>query len=87
MQGWYFYCKETMPASNRLCYFISFVSLDVLTISQVQVGAISSFILSRNHFTNGDLAMALGVWHFAAKSHINVKHVYNRFGNIVLPFA
>ena len=27
--------------------------------------------------------MALGVWHFAAKSHIDVKHVYSRFGNIV----
>ncbi|EDR01138.1 uncharacterized protein LACBIDRAFT_312459 [Laccaria bicolor S238N-H82] len=49
----------------------------------VQVGAISSFILSRNHFANGDLAMALGVWHFAAKSHIDVKRVYSRFGNIV----
>ena len=27
--------------------------------------------------------MALGVWHFAAKSHINVKHVYSQFRNIV----
>jgi len=27
--------------------------------------------------------MALGVWHFAAKSHIDVKHIYSRFGNIV----
>jgi hypothetical protein len=27
--------------------------------------------------------MALGVWHFAIKSHINVKCVYSRFGNIV----
>jgi hypothetical protein len=27
--------------------------------------------------------MALGVWHFAAKSHIDVKRVYSRFGNIV----
>ncbi|KAF8969042.1 hypothetical protein BDZ97DRAFT_1902760 [Flammula alnicola] len=49
----------------------------------VQVGAISSFILSRNRFANGDLAMALGVWHFTAKSHIDVKRVYSQFGNIV----
>jgi len=27
--------------------------------------------------------MALGVWHFAAKSHVDVKRVYSRFGNIV----
>ena len=27
--------------------------------------------------------MALGVWHFAAKSHINVKRIYNWFGNVV----
>jgi hypothetical protein len=27
--------------------------------------------------------MALGVWHFAAKSHIDVKRVYSQFGNIV----
>ena len=45
-----------------ISFFYLFWRFDVLTISQVQVGAISSFILSRNHFTNGDLAMALGVW-------------------------
>ncbi|KDR66902.1 hypothetical protein GALMADRAFT_80370 [Galerina marginata CBS 339.88] len=49
----------------------------------IQVGAISSFILARNHYANGDLAMVLGVWHFAAKSHIDVKRVYSRLGNIV----
>ena len=27
--------------------------------------------------------MALGIWHFVAKSHVDVKHVYSRFGNIV----
>ena len=27
--------------------------------------------------------MALGIWHFAVKSHIDVKRVYSRFGNIV----
>jgi hypothetical protein len=27
--------------------------------------------------------MALGVWHFAAKSHVDIKRVYSRFGNIV----
>ncbi|KAJ7223786.1 hypothetical protein C8J57DRAFT_1440220 [Mycena rebaudengoi] len=45
--------------------------------------AISSFILSRNHNANGDLAMPLGIWHFACKSHVDVKCVYSRFGSIV----
>ncbi|EDR00804.1 uncharacterized protein LACBIDRAFT_312994 [Laccaria bicolor S238N-H82] len=49
----------------------------------IQVGTISSFLLARNHFATGDLAMALGIWHFAIKSHIDVKRVYSRFGNIV----
>ncbi|KAF8159999.1 hypothetical protein B0H34DRAFT_797183 [Crassisporium funariophilum] len=49
----------------------------------VLVGAISAFILARDHYANGYLAMALGVWHFAAKSHIDVKRVYSRLGNIV----
>ncbi|EDR04537.1 uncharacterized protein LACBIDRAFT_330448 [Laccaria bicolor S238N-H82] len=49
----------------------------------VQVGAISSFILTRNHYANGDLAMVLGIWHFAAKSHVDVKRVYSRFGKII----
>ncbi|KAJ7799790.1 hypothetical protein B0H13DRAFT_1673295, partial [Mycena leptocephala] len=46
----------------------------------IQVGAIASFIISRNRYANADLAMALGVWHFACKSHIDVKRVYCRFG-------
>ena len=27
--------------------------------------------------------MVLGIWHFAAKSHVDVKRVHSRFGNIV----
>ncbi|KAJ7321910.1 hypothetical protein DFH08DRAFT_712721 [Mycena albidolilacea] len=49
----------------------------------IQVAAISSFILSRNQYTSGDLALPLGIWHFARKSHIDVKHVYCRFGSII----
>ena len=74
------YRNDTHIQSLVLYQFWRF---DVLTISQVQVGAFSLFILSSNHFANGDLVMALGVWHFAAKSHINVKHVYSHFGNMV----
>ena len=81
-KGGVFIVKKRRPHPT-VSFFYQFWRFDVLTISQVQVGAISSFILSRNHFANGDLAMALGVWHFAAKSHIDVKRVYNRFGNIV----
>ncbi|KAJ7807578.1 hypothetical protein B0H13DRAFT_1928946 [Mycena leptocephala] len=43
------------------------------TNAKIQVGAIASFIISRNRYANADLAMALGVWHFACKSHIDVK--------------
>ncbi|KAJ7689627.1 hypothetical protein B0H17DRAFT_1180201 [Mycena rosella] len=46
----------------------------------IQVGAIASFILSRNRYANGDLAMVLGLWHFACKSHVDVKRVFCRFG-------
>jgi len=27
--------------------------------------------------------MVLSIWHFTAKSHVDVKHVYSQFGNIV----
>jgi len=27
--------------------------------------------------------MVLAIWHFTAKSHVDVKCVYSRFGNIV----
>ncbi|KAJ7815078.1 hypothetical protein B0H14DRAFT_2375595 [Mycena olivaceomarginata] len=49
----------------------------------IQVAAISSFILSRNQYASGDLALPLGIWHFACKSHIDVKRVYCRFGSII----
>ncbi|KAJ7431690.1 hypothetical protein B0H11DRAFT_1848485 [Mycena galericulata] len=49
----------------------------------IQVGAISSFIISRNSYASGDLALPLGIWHFACKSHVDVKRVYCRFGSIV----
>ncbi|KAJ6487520.1 hypothetical protein DFH09DRAFT_1252793 [Mycena vulgaris] len=49
----------------------------------IQVSAITSFIVARNRYANGDLAMALGVWHFACKSHVDVKRVYCRLGGSV----
>ncbi|KAF8143043.1 hypothetical protein K438DRAFT_2111093, partial [Mycena galopus ATCC 62051] len=45
-----------------------------------QVGAIASFILCRNRYANGDLAMALGIWLFACQAHVDVKRVFCRFG-------
>ena len=59
------------------------LGVEFLSVFQVLVGAISAFIFAHNHYANGHLAMALGVWHFAAKSHIDVKRVYSRLGNIV----
>ncbi|KAJ7708549.1 hypothetical protein B0H16DRAFT_1667975 [Mycena metata] len=50
----------------------------------IQVAAIScSFIVSRNQYATGDLALPLAIWHFAVKSHVDVKRVYSRFGSIV----
>ncbi|KAJ7770955.1 hypothetical protein B0H14DRAFT_3096055 [Mycena olivaceomarginata] len=49
----------------------------------IQVGAISSFVLSCNRYASGDLALPLALWHFACKSHVDVKQVYCRFGSIV----
>ncbi|KAJ6584264.1 hypothetical protein B0H10DRAFT_1889863 [Mycena sp. CBHHK59/15] len=39
----------------------------------MQVSAMASFIISRNRYANGDLAMIMGIWHFVCKSHIDVK--------------
>ncbi|KAJ7183909.1 hypothetical protein C8R46DRAFT_1159212 [Mycena filopes] len=49
----------------------------------IQVSAIASFIISRNRYANGDLAMILGLWHIACKSHVDVKRVYCRLGGSV----
>ncbi|KAJ7743227.1 hypothetical protein DFH07DRAFT_869910 [Mycena maculata] len=45
-----------------------------------QVGALASFIVSRNRYANGDMAMPLGIWLFACQVHIDVKRVLCRFG-------
>ncbi|KAJ7661642.1 hypothetical protein B0H17DRAFT_953624 [Mycena rosella] len=45
----------------------------------IQVGAISSFVLSRNRYANGYLALPLAVWQFACKSHVDEKRVFSRF--------
>jgi len=50
---------------------------------QIQVGAISSMVLGRNRYANAYLAMNLSIWHFACKSHVDVKRVYSRFGSIL----
>ena len=78
------YLTESMAASRKrgivilkkrcphliVSIYLIFSLLNANLFSQVQVGAISSFILARNHYANGDLAMVLGIWHFAAKSHV-----------------
>ncbi|KAJ6579213.1 hypothetical protein DFH09DRAFT_1030447 [Mycena vulgaris] len=46
----------------------------------IQVGAISSFITSRNRFASGDLGLPLGLWLFACQAHIDVKRVLWWFG-------
>ncbi|KAJ7704095.1 hypothetical protein B0H17DRAFT_905881, partial [Mycena rosella] len=49
----------------------------------IQVGAISSFITSRNRYASGDLGLPLGLWLFACQAHIDVKCVFCRFGYAV----
>ncbi|KAJ7621676.1 hypothetical protein B0H17DRAFT_1151772 [Mycena rosella] len=46
----------------------------------IQVGAISSFILSRNKYASGDLGLPLGIWLFACRAHVDIKRVFCRFG-------
>ncbi|KAF7372416.1 hypothetical protein MVEN_00102800 [Mycena venus] len=48
--------------------------------SIIQVGAISSFITSRNHYASGALGLPLGLWLFACQAHVDVKRVLCRFG-------
>lgn len=40
-------------------------------------------VLGRNRYANAYLALNLTIWHFACKSHIDVKRVYCRFGSIL----
>jgi len=54
-----------------------------LTTLKVIVGAISSFVLARNHYASGYLAMLLGAFPFACQSHINEKHTLSHFGSII----
>ncbi|KAF8216823.1 hypothetical protein K438DRAFT_1559418, partial [Mycena galopus ATCC 62051] len=46
----------------------------------IQVGAISSFIVSRNQYASGEFALPLGIWLFACQAHVDVKHIFCRFG-------
>ncbi|KAK7006681.1 hypothetical protein R3P38DRAFT_2555300 [Favolaschia claudopus] len=48
----------------------------------IQVAAISSFIVSRNSYAAGELALPLSIWHFSCGSHVDVKRVYCRLANI-----
>ncbi|KAJ7840472.1 hypothetical protein B0H13DRAFT_2676983 [Mycena leptocephala] len=51
--------------------------------SVIQVGAISSFITSRNRYASGDLALPLGLWLFARRAHTDIKRIFCRFGHSV----
>ncbi|KAJ7206105.1 hypothetical protein GGX14DRAFT_644132 [Mycena pura] len=56
---------------------------DVHILWFIQISAVSAFIISRNRYANGDLAMILGIWLFACKSHIDIKGTYRRLGTSV----
>jgi uncharacterized protein YerC len=40
----------------------------------------NAFVLSRNRYATGYLALTLGAWHFSTKAHVDLKRVYSRFG-------
>ncbi|KAJ6482404.1 hypothetical protein DFH09DRAFT_1107198 [Mycena vulgaris] len=48
--------------------------------NEIQVGTISSFVLARNRYANGYLALPLAVWQFTCKSHVDEKRIFTRFG-------
>ncbi|KAJ7656705.1 hypothetical protein B0H17DRAFT_955911, partial [Mycena rosella] len=48
--------------------------------SVIQVGAIGSFITSRNRYASGDLGLPLGLWLFACQAHTDIKRILCRFG-------
>ncbi|KAF8997546.1 hypothetical protein BDZ89DRAFT_1083562, partial [Hymenopellis radicata] len=48
--------------------------------STIQVSAISSFVLSRNRYTNGYLALPLGIWLWACRAHVDIKRILCRMG-------
>ncbi|THU75824.1 hypothetical protein K435DRAFT_706323, partial [Dendrothele bispora CBS 962.96] len=44
--------------------------------SIIQVAAISSFVLARNQYANGFMALQMGIFHVACQSHVDVKRFY-----------
>lgn len=60
---------------------LSFTQQDVTLIQvQVQMMAVSAFVLARNCFTNGYLAVALGAHQFACQTHLDIRWVLSRLG-------
>ncbi|KAJ6622557.1 hypothetical protein B0H10DRAFT_2214204 [Mycena sp. CBHHK59/15] len=71
------YLSEMMAASTKGGVIVRRQRRPHTTI---QVGAISSFVLSRNRYASGYLALPLAVWQFACKSHVDEKRIFSRFG-------
>ncbi|KAJ7906434.1 hypothetical protein B0H13DRAFT_1880588 [Mycena leptocephala] len=73
-------CSPMAKTALTFTYIFNYVPSSAKGISVAQVGAIASFILCRNRYANGDLAMALGIWLFACQAHVDVKRIFSRFG-------
>ncbi|KAJ7697408.1 hypothetical protein B0H17DRAFT_904415, partial [Mycena rosella] len=71
------YLSEMMTASTKGGVIVHRQRRPHTTI---QVGAISSFVLSRNRYASGYFALPLAVWQFACKSHVDEKRIFSRFG-------
>ncbi|KAF9010904.1 hypothetical protein BDZ89DRAFT_1226378 [Hymenopellis radicata] len=48
--------------------------------STILVTAISAFVMSRNKFANGYLAVPLGIWLWACRAHVDIKRALSRMG-------
>ncbi|KAE9391866.1 hypothetical protein BT96DRAFT_831430, partial [Gymnopus androsaceus JB14] len=75
---WYLTACMAAPKKNGV-----FVVRKWRSPSVIQSAAISSFVLSRNQYANGYIAIHMGIWHIATGSHVNVKCAYSHLAGSV----
>ncbi|KAJ6586290.1 hypothetical protein DFH09DRAFT_1075250 [Mycena vulgaris] len=74
------YTKESASSHAKIAQIPEAAVIYEQQTMAIQVGAISSFITSRNHYASGNLGLPLGLWLFACQAHTDVKRVFCRFG-------
>ncbi|KAJ6475187.1 hypothetical protein DFH09DRAFT_1109298 [Mycena vulgaris] len=74
------YLTEVIGAPTSRFDFSNLIRAPLKESNEIQVGTISSFVLARNRYANGYLALPLAVWQFTCKSHVDEKRIFTRFG-------